>query len=136
MLAIKLQRIGKKHQPSYRLIVQEKREKLGGRCAEDLGWYNPMQNKYEFKRERVEHWLKVGAQPTDTVHNLLITAGIITGSKIPVHKKPRRTDDVAKEKEVGAPTEASEAKKVKEEAAAAVPQASAPPKPETGEKGA
>lgn len=115
MLAIKLQRIGKKHQPSYRLIVQEKREKLGGRSAEDLGWYNPILDKHEIKKERVEHWLKVGAKPTDTVHNLLITAGVISGAKIPVHKKP---------------------KKVKEEAAAAIPQAGVPPKLETGEKAA
>lgn len=95
MLTIKLKRIGKKHQPSYRLIVQEKREKLGGRYAEDLGWYNPMQDKYEFKRERVEHWLKVGAQPTDTVHNLLVTAGVIQGSKTPVHKKAKKKEEAA-----------------------------------------
>lgn len=90
MLVIKLKRIGKKHQPSYRLIVQEKREKLGGRYAEDLGWYNPLLKKYEFKKERVEHWIKVGAKPTDTVHNLLVTAGVISASKIPVHKSPKK----------------------------------------------
>jgi ribosomal protein S16 len=85
MLAIKLQRIGKKHQPSYRLIVQEKRTKLGGPPAEDLGWWNPLLDKYEFNKERVQYWIKIGAQPTDTVWNLLITAGIIEGKKRAVH---------------------------------------------------
>lgn len=94
MLAVKLQRIGKKHQPSYRLIVQEKREKLGGRYAEDLGWYNPLDKKHEFKKERVEYWLKVGAKPTPTVHNLLIKTGIISGSKMPVHKTAKKTEEV------------------------------------------
>lgn len=94
MLAIKLQRIGKKHQPSYRLIVQEKREKLNGRSVEDLGWYNPLLKKYEFKKERVEHWIKIGAKPTDTVHNLLITAQIISGKKIAVHAKSKKKEEV------------------------------------------
>ena len=87
MLAIKLQRIGKKHQPSYRIIVQEKREKLGGRYAEDVGWFNPLLNTCEIKKERVAHWLTIGAQPTDTVHNLLIKNGVMQGAKIAVHKK-------------------------------------------------
>ncbi len=85
MLAIKLQRIGKKHQPSYRLVVQEKRTKLGGPSAEDLGWWNPLQNRHEFNKERVIYWMKVGAKPTDTVWNLLVTAGIVTGKKRAVH---------------------------------------------------
>ena len=90
MLAIKLQRIGKKHQPAYRLVVQEKRTKLGGRYVENIGWYNPMLKKYEFKKDRVQHWLKIGAKATDTVHNLLVTAGIVQASKIPVHKKSKK----------------------------------------------
>lgn len=93
MLAIKLQRIGKKHQPSYRLIVQEKREKLDGPPTEDLGWYNPLSKTHDFRRERVEYWLKVGAQPTETVHNLLVKTGIIAGPKIPVHKTAKKTEE-------------------------------------------
>jgi len=89
MLALKLKRIGKKHQASFRLIVIEKRSKLVGKYAEDLGWYNPREDKMEFNKERVSYWIKNGAQPTDTVHNLLITAGIIEGKKIAVHKKAK-----------------------------------------------
>ncbi len=90
MLAMKLQRIGKKHQPSYRLIVTEKRSKLLGPAAEDLGWFNPLLNKREFKRERIEYWLKIGAKPTDTVWNLLVSDGIVPGNKRAVHKQAKK----------------------------------------------
>lgn len=86
MLAIKLQRRGKKHQPSYRVVVQEKRSKLNGEAIDDLGWFDPKSHNAEINKERVAHWVGVGAQPTPTVHNLLITKGIIHGKKIPVHK--------------------------------------------------
>ena len=89
MLMLKLKRIGKKHQASFRLIVDEKRHKLFGKNVEDLGWYNPRADKYEFKKDRVEYWMKNGVQVTDTVHNLLINAGIISGKKIAVHKQPK-----------------------------------------------
>ncbi len=89
MLAIKLKRVGKKHQASFRLIVDEKRHKIFGKNAEDVGWYNPRSKKYEVKKERILYWLGVGAQPTDTVHNVLVTAGVIAGTKRPVHKKAK-----------------------------------------------
>jgi small subunit ribosomal protein S16 len=89
MLTLKLKRIGKKHQGSFRLIVDEKRHKLYGKNVEDLGWHNPHSNKSEFKKDRIEHWLKKGAKTTDTVHNLLISAGVISGKKIAVHKQPK-----------------------------------------------
>ncbi len=90
---LKLKRIGKKHQPSYRLIVDEKRHKIYGKNVEDLGWYNPLQDKFEFNKERINYWLKNGAQATDTVHNLLVTAEIISGKKIAVHKQPKKKEE-------------------------------------------
>ncbi|MBI2594986.1 MAG: 30S ribosomal protein S16 [Candidatus Colwellbacteria bacterium] len=71
MLSIKLKMIGKKGQRSFRIIVQEARSKLRGKFIEDLGWYNPHSNKFEIKKDRVLYWLKVGAQPTETVSQLL-----------------------------------------------------------------
>ncbi len=71
MLSIKLKMIGKKGQRSFRLIVQEARSKLRGKFIEDLGWYNPHSNQFEVKKDRVLYWLKVGAQPTETVSQLL-----------------------------------------------------------------
>ena len=85
MLVIRLQRIGKKHQPSYRVAVAEKRSKLGGPPVEDLGFYNPSTKKAVFKNERVSHWLGVGAKPTPTVHNLLVKNGVVAGAKMKIH---------------------------------------------------
>jgi len=92
MLTIKLKRIGKKHQASFRLVVLEKRSKLSGRYIEDLGWLNPKSDELNLKKERINYWLKVGAQPTDTVHNLLVKNGLIKGSKIAVHKKKKLSE--------------------------------------------
>lgn len=93
---LKLKRVGKKHQGSFRLIVDEKRHKLFGRHVEDLGWYNPRTDKSEIKKDRVEYWMKTGAKPTDTVYNLLITAGILSGKKIAVHSQPKKKEGDAK----------------------------------------
>jgi small subunit ribosomal protein S16 len=71
MLAIKLKRIGKKHQASFRVIVAEKRSKVNGRFVEDLGWYNPHTNKSKIDMGRVSHWVKNGAQPTPSLKNIL-----------------------------------------------------------------
>lgn len=84
MLAIKLQRIGKKHQPTYRLVVAEKRSKLQGPPREDLGSYNPFTKAVHIQKERVNYWLKVGARPTITVHNLLVKNGVLEGKKVAV----------------------------------------------------
>jgi small subunit ribosomal protein S16 len=90
MLMIKLKRVGKKHQPSFRLVVQEKRTKVNGRSVDDVGSYNPATKKFVFDKERVKYWLGVGAQPTATIHNLLVVKGVIKEPKIPVHKKIKK----------------------------------------------
>ena len=89
MLAIKLKRIGKKHQPSYRVVVAERRSKLEGRYVEDLGWLNPKNDEFKINHERTNYWLGVGAKPTDTVHNLLVKAKVIIGPKRPKHRKKK-----------------------------------------------
>ena len=71
MLAIKFRRIGKKKQASYRTVVAEKRSKLGGRYVEDLGWFNPRNDQFDLKIDRVKYWLGQGAQPTPSVAALL-----------------------------------------------------------------
>lgn len=88
MLAIKLQRIGKKHQPSYRVVVAEKRSKMAAPPVEDLGSYNPFTKATNVKKERVLHWVKMGAQPTTTAHNLLVGQGMIAGMKVAI-KMPK-----------------------------------------------
>ena len=106
MLTLKLKRIGKKHQASFRLVVLEKRTKLSGRYVEDLGWLNPESDELDLNKERIAYWLKVGAQPTDTVHNLLVKNGLINAPKIPVHKKKKGEEKAVAPKEAAPLTEA------------------------------
>lgn len=78
MLAIKLQRVGKKHQPSYRFVVALKKSKMAAPPVEDLGSYNPFTKKAAMKKDRILHWIKMGAQPTVTVHNLLVKEKVVS----------------------------------------------------------
>jgi small subunit ribosomal protein S16 len=92
MLALRLKRIGKKHQAAFRLVVGERRSKLKGDYTEDLGWYNPGLEKAEFNKERVKYWMSVGAKPSDTVYNLLVSFKVIDGKKIANHKQPKKEE--------------------------------------------
>ncbi|MBI4085146.1 MAG: 30S ribosomal protein S16 [Candidatus Liptonbacteria bacterium] len=92
MLVIRLKRVGRKHQPSYRLVVAEKRSKLGGPPAEDLGPYNPSTKTATFAQERIRYWLGVGAKPTPTVHNLLVKQGVVSGPKIKISIKKKELE--------------------------------------------
>jgi small subunit ribosomal protein S16 len=105
MLAIKLRPTGKKHQRHFRMVVLEKRSKLQGKYVDNLGWLDPHENKYTIDKEKAEEWIKKGAQPTDTAHNLLVRAGVLKTNKIPVHKKKKATEP-AKTAE-GAPSKTS-----------------------------
>ena len=73
MLAIRLMRMGAKKSPSYRVIVKEKLSKRDGAYVENVGFYNPTRNPAEVRldMERVNYWLGRGAQPTDTVRQLI-----------------------------------------------------------------
>lgn len=81
MLVLRLQRVGKKGQPSYRVAVSERRSKLTATPVEDLGSYRIKTKTGAFKKERILHWLRIGAKPSTTVHNLLVTHGIISAPK-------------------------------------------------------
>lgn len=78
MVKLRLTRVGKKKQPSYRLVAAPSRSPRDGRFIEILGHYNPLTNPptVVFKEERIMHWLKEGAQPTESVLKLLVGAGI------------------------------------------------------------
>ncbi len=83
MLTIRLTRVGKKKQPSYRFIVSEKARDPWGKALEILGFYNPLTNPSTVKinKERIEYWISKGAQTSETVRNILIDQGILTGAK-------------------------------------------------------
>lgn len=73
MLAISLMRMGAKKKPFYRVVVKEKRSKRDGAYLENLGTYDPMTDPstVNLKIERVNYWVSVGAQPTETVKRLI-----------------------------------------------------------------
>src|SRR5262245_39089224 len=73
MLAISLVRMGAKKSPFYRVVVKEKRSKRDGKYIENVGTYNPMADPAEvnLKHDRVQYWISVGAQPTETVASLI-----------------------------------------------------------------
>lgn len=83
MLMIRLQRLGKSKHPSYRLIVSEKQRDPQARHVEVLGHYVPTSQPktIELKEDRIKYWMSVGAQPSATVHNLLMSRGIIPAQK-------------------------------------------------------
>ena len=81
MLKIKLSKIGKRTQPKFRLIVSEQSKDPWGNVKEYLGSYDPKTKKSEFEVEKIKAYLKNGVQVTDTVHNLLVSLGVIEAKK-------------------------------------------------------
>src|SRR5438105_5552444 len=73
LLAIRLMRTGAKKRPSYRIVVKEKQSKRDGSYLENLGTYNPTRQPAEInlKTDRIQYWIEKGAQPTDTVRQLI-----------------------------------------------------------------
>jgi len=84
MLAIRFQRVGRRHQPAFRVVVAEKSSKRDSPPVEDLGYYDPLTKKGAVNKERLGHWIKVGAKPTVSVHNFLVRIGALEGRRIPI----------------------------------------------------
>ena len=80
MVVIRLTRVGKKNSPAYRVVVAEKRRAVKRKFIEVIGHYNPILKPKEvvISRERALFWLKAGAQPSDTVRNLMADLEIIS----------------------------------------------------------
>jgi small subunit ribosomal protein S16 len=127
MLRIRLQRVGRKKSPSYRVIVSERSKDPYAGGIEILGHYNPVAQPkvLELKADRILEWISKGAQPSETVANLLIREGIITEPKkksVKISKKrqakldAKNTEKIEKEK---AAKEKAEAEKVAAKEAAA-----------------
>ena len=115
---IRFQRIGRTNDPAFRIAVLEKeRAAKAGSVVELLGTYNPRSKALTLNEEAVKGWIAKGAQPTDSIKNLLINKGILEGKKVNAlpKKTPQKKDEsapVAEPKpaaaptsEVGAPTE-------------------------------
>jgi small subunit ribosomal protein S16 len=104
MLKIRLQRIGRKNDPSFRAVLTDsKNSTKSGRFLEILGTYNPksLENAKQtnFNNERINYWITKGARLSDTMHNFLVSENVIKGKKINV--LPRKTP-TSKRKELKA----------------------------------
>ena len=103
MLKIRLKRVGRKHDPSFRIIVTEStRGPMSGNYVENLGNYDSRKNVKQINAERVKYWISKGAQVSDTVHNILVSKGIIKGKKKDVmsRKKSKKTKDKPKKAKI------------------------------------
>ena len=119
MVKISLTRIGKRNQPHYRIVVRPARSKRDGKALEYIGYYNPRSNPttVTLDLERAKYWLSVGAQPTDTVRDMLIKEKLLPEYKQPGEKskkalKKEKTDAEGEEKKENTKVEEKPAKKV------------------------
>ena len=127
MLKIRLARGGAKKRPYYNIVVADSHSPRDGRFIEKVGAYNPMLKKDDptrvtLKVERIEEWLKKGAQPTDRVARFLSTAGLV---KWQAGNNPQKAEPGRKAKE-----RAEERAQREADRAAAAAEAAAQPAPE------
>ncbi|HEU5431903.1 MAG TPA: 30S ribosomal protein S16 [Thermomicrobiales bacterium] len=83
MIKLRLRRMGAKKRPSYRIVVADSRSPRDGRFIESVGLYDPITDPATVRidEERARHWLRVGAQPTDTVRDILRRAGLLESAE-------------------------------------------------------
>jgi small subunit ribosomal protein S16 len=101
-LKIRMSRGGAKKRPFYSIVVADSRSPRDGRFIEKLGTYNPMLDKGHpervvMKTERIQHWLKVGALPSERVQRFLGDAGL--APKPEIHERPKKSAPKTKAQE-------------------------------------
>ena len=112
---MRLQRIGRKNNPAYRVIVTDSRNAPSrGRHVDLIGSYEPLKGRFQIDAEKAKKWLSQGVQPSDTIYNFLVSEKIIEGKKKNVLPKKSPIIDEAKLK-----AEAEAKAKAEAEAAAA-----------------
>ncbi len=88
---IRLQRFGRKNNPSFRVVLTDKRNSTkSGKFSEILGFKNPKTKEKKLEAERIKYWISKGAKVSPTMHNMLITEKIITGKKINMIPLPKK----------------------------------------------
>lgn len=99
MLKIRLQRVGRVHEPTFRVVVTDsKNSTKSGRALEVVGSHDPRnKSKTTLNTDRIKYWISVGAQPTVTMHNMLVSKKIIEGKKLNAlpKKRPQKSEQAA-----------------------------------------
>ena len=111
---MRLQRVGRKNDPAYRIVVTDKRTGVkSDKHVDRLGSYNPKLNHIQIDVDKARDWLSKGVQPSDTMHNILVSQKVIEGKKINVlpRKSPIINEEAVKkaEEEAAAKVEAEKA---------------------------
>lgn len=88
MLVIRMQRVGRRNDPAFRVVLTERRSKPKSGQQEILGSYHPKTKQTVLKNELISYWMSKGAQVSPTVHNLLISQKIVNEGKINIVKPP------------------------------------------------
>ena len=128
MLIIRLQRTGRKHEPTFRVVLTDsKNGPKSGKYLKNLGWYDSRLKNDAAKQldvEAIKHWTSKGAQLSMTLYNFLISQKVITGKKLNAlpKKTPQKKAEEAKKEEA----KKEEAKPAAEAAAPATPPAETP----------
>jgi len=128
MLAISLMRMGAKKRPFYRVVVKENRSKRDGAYLENLGTYDPLADPADVRlnHDRIQYWIGVGAQPTDTVRSLIKNNPVLSEEEREAMMKARADKKAAAEAERQAKLKAeAEAKAAEDEKAKAEAEAAA-----------
>ena len=98
MVKIRLKRTGKKNAPCYRVVVADSRSPRDGKVIEIVGLYDPRNSSENVKMDRIDHWLENGAQPTDTVADIIRRAK--TGAATCGYKGKKKPEDAKAATEV------------------------------------
>lgn len=85
MIKLRLRRMGAKKRPSYRIVAADSRSPRDGRFIEIVGTYDPLTDPatITLKADRIKHWLSVGAQPTETVRDIIKREGVMAAAAAP-----------------------------------------------------
>lgn len=129
MVVIRLARFGKKNHPTYRLVVSDKQKDTKGTYLEQVGVYDPHTSPATLtvKADRIKYWVGVGAQPSPTVHNLLVDQKLIDAPKLVIARAKKSAEPKATETpKTEAPAETPAAGEPKAETPAASPAEAAP----------
>lgn len=116
MLMMRLQRVGRKNDPAYRIVVTDKRTgPKSNKHVAILGSYNPKMNHIQLDVDAAKDWLSKGVQPSDTVHNILVGQKVIDAKKVnPLPRKSPIVDEEALAKQAEEKAAAEEAAKAAE----------------------
>lgn len=90
MLVIRFSRIGKKNKPQFKIVVQEHTKAPTGRHVEIVGSYDPLIKAVSLNKEKIRDWISKGAQPSPSVHNILVSQGVIEAPKQKIKLTPKK----------------------------------------------